>query len=138
MTLPIECLRFLWLMGFSLTISLQNKLRRAVPRRSLVFQVIRRSFILIMLGLILNSNKNMSTIAELRFPGVLQRIGITYLIVGLLEVTFTKRIEPEVSEMFYLISVIFNTNYLNSFEACPFQSTTHSRLNKIYSSFSCS
>lgn len=84
-------------MGLSLTISLQGKLRRAVPRRSLIFQVIRRSLILIFLGMILNSNQNMSTIADLRFPGVLQRIGITYLIVGLLEVAFTKRTDVEVS-----------------------------------------
>lgn len=90
-------------MGLSLAVSLQSRLRRGVPRRSLVFQVIRRSFILILLGLILNSNHNMSTIAELRYPGVLQRIGITYLIVGLLEVAFTRRIETEVSYILDLV-----------------------------------
>lgn len=83
-------------MGLSLTVSLQSKLRRAVPRRQMVFQVIRRSFILILFGVIINSNKNMSTIADLRFPGVLQRIGITYLVVGILEVIFTKRVEIDV------------------------------------------
>nr|CAH7743930.1 unnamed protein product [Callosobruchus chinensis] len=87
---------FLWVMGFSLSISLQNKLRRAVPRRHLLCQVLKRSLILVLLGLILNSNKNMSTIADLRFPGVLQRIGICYLVVGLLEGFFTKRTELEV------------------------------------------
>ncbi|CAH1179590.1 unnamed protein product [Phaedon cochleariae] len=86
---------FLWLMGLSLTVSVQNKLRSLVPRRLMIFQVIRRSLILLLLGLILNSNKNMSTIAELRFPGVLQRLGLTYLVVGLLEVVFTKRTEIE-------------------------------------------
>lgn len=84
-------------MGLSLTVSFQNKLRRAVPRRQMVFHVIRRSFTLILLGIILNSNKNMSTIADLRFPGVLQRIGMTYLVVGILEVIFTKRTEIDVS-----------------------------------------
>lgn len=78
-------------MGFSLSISLQNKLRRAIPRRQLFIDVIRRSFILILLGIIINSNQNLSTIANLRFPGVLQRCGFTYFIVGMLEVTFAKR-----------------------------------------------
>ncbi|KAJ8949967.1 hypothetical protein NQ318_002375 [Aromia moschata] len=66
-----------------------------LPRRQIIFHIIRRSFVLIFIGLILNSNQNMSTIADLRFPGVLQRIGITYFIVGILEVIFTKRSEVE-------------------------------------------
>ncbi|XP_023026506.2 heparan-alpha-glucosaminide N-acetyltransferase [Leptinotarsa decemlineata] len=86
---------FLWLMGLSLTISLQKKFRYLIPKRVMIFTVIRRSFILIAIGLILNSNKNMSTIEDLRFPGVLQRIGLTYLVVGILEIAFTKRTEVD-------------------------------------------
>lgn len=81
----------------SLSISLQSKLRRAVPRRTLVVHVIRRFIILLLLGIVINSNKNLSTIADIRLPGVLQRIAFTYLIVGLLEVCLTKRMEIEVS-----------------------------------------
>lgn len=80
-------------MGVSLVVSLKNRLRHAVPRRHLVFHVLQRSFILILLGIILNSHGNPATLNQLRFPGVLQRIGITYLIVGLLEIAFTKRTE---------------------------------------------
>lgn len=87
----------MWLMGLSLTVALQKKLHRAVPRRTLVVQVIRRSLVLVFLGIVVNSSKHELTIAELRFPGVLQRFGLTYLIVGLLEVAFTKRVELEVS-----------------------------------------
>lgn len=82
---------FLWLMGMSLSISLNNKLRRAVPRRQLFMQVIRRSLILIFLGVVLNSHGKTTTLVSLRYPGVLQRIGVTYLIVGLIEATFAKR-----------------------------------------------
>ncbi|CAH1098452.1 unnamed protein product [Psylliodes chrysocephalus] len=88
---------FLWLMGLSLTVSIQNKMRALVPKRLMVFQVIRRSLILILLGIIINSNKNLSTIAELRIPGVLQRIGLVYLVVGILEVIFTKRTDIEMA-----------------------------------------
>ncbi|CAG9761570.1 unnamed protein product [Ceutorhynchus assimilis] len=86
---------FLWLMGLSMTVSMQKKLHRAVPRRTIVFQVIRRSLVLLFLGIVVNSSKHILTVAELRLPGVLQRIGITYFVVGMLEVAFTKRIEFE-------------------------------------------
>ncbi|XP_019864996.1 heparan-alpha-glucosaminide N-acetyltransferase-like [Aethina tumida] len=96
---------FLWLMGMSLSISLQSKLRRAVPRRTLIVHVIRRFIILLLLGIVINSNKNLSTIADIRLPGVLQRIAFTYLIVGLLEVCLTKRMEIEnASPIFDIVS----------------------------------
>lgn len=83
-------------MGLSLTVSLQKKLSRAVPRRTLVIQIIRRSLTFIFLGIVINSSKHLLSIAHLRFPGVLQRIGVAYFIVGILEVAFTKRLEIEV------------------------------------------
>lgn len=93
--------RFLWIMGVSLVVSLRNRLRHAVPRRHLFFHILQRSFVLILFGIIINSHGNPATLDKLRFPGVLQRIGITYLIVGLLETAFAKRIETssEVSTM---------------------------------------
>jgi heparan-alpha-glucosaminide N-acetyltransferase len=103
---------FMWLMGVSFAVSLQAKLRRAVPRRQLVINVMRRSFILILLGVIINSNQNLQTIGSLRFPGVLQRIGITYFVVGILEITFTKRSEVEV-RIFIRRSVAVVTSHLN-------------------------
>ncbi|XP_050301066.1 heparan-alpha-glucosaminide N-acetyltransferase-like [Anthonomus grandis grandis] len=86
---------FMWIMGLSLTISLQKKLLRAVPRRTIVFQIIRRSLILIFLGVVINSSHHEMTVDHLRLPGVLQRFGFTYFIVGMLEIIFTKRIEIE-------------------------------------------
>lgn len=80
-------------MGVSLVISFRNRLRHAVPRRHLVFHVLQRSFILILFGIVLNSHEHPITLTKLRFPGVLQRIGFTYLIVGLLEAAFSKRTE---------------------------------------------
>lgn len=83
-------------MGLSLTVSMHKKLQRAVPRRTLVFQVLRRSVLLLFLGVVVNSSKHVLSIAELRFPGVLQRFAVTYCIVGLLEIAFSKRIDIDV------------------------------------------
>ncbi|CAG9862798.1 unnamed protein product [Phyllotreta striolata] len=96
---------FVWLMGFSLSVSLQRKIRTLVPKRLMIFQVIRRSFILMLLGIVINSNANLSTIADLRIPGVLQRIGIVYLVVGILEVVFTRRTEVEMASWIHDVAV---------------------------------
>lgn len=82
--------RFLWVMGFSLTISISNKLHKAVPRKQLYIQIVRRTAILVLLGVVVKSHGKMRPLHSIRFPGILQRIGVTYLIVGLLEITFTK------------------------------------------------
>lgn len=98
-------------MGFSIIISLRNRLRSAMPRRQIIMQIVYRSIILMLIGLILNSHGRKSELDDLRFPGVLQRIGITYLVVGLLEAVFTKRSPNyEVNQFFYSIfSVSFQT-----------------------------
>lgn len=78
-------------MGFSLSVSYKKKLRHAVPRRQIIFSVIRRSAILIALGVMLNSHGKTEALASIRYPGVLQRIGVSYLIVGILEASLAKR-----------------------------------------------
>jgi heparan-alpha-glucosaminide N-acetyltransferase len=85
------CARFLWIMGASMAISLRSHLRRSLSRKRLFLKVLRRSFILVALGVILNSNGNMkNSIANLRLPGVLQRIGLSYFIVASLETVLMK------------------------------------------------
>lgn len=81
--------RFAWIMGVGLALSIQSKLRNSVPRRSIFVSVLLRSLILISLGLVLNSFKN-NNILKLRIPGVLQRLGVSFFIVGTLEACFLR------------------------------------------------
>jgi predicted acyltransferase len=54
-------------------------------------KVLQRSFILVALGVILNSTGNKkNSIANLRLPGVLQRIGLAYFIVAFIETVLMK------------------------------------------------
>lgn len=87
--------RFAWLMGMSTNISLRARLRTAIPRKQLVLQIFYRSCILIFLGIVLNSHLRRTDLEDLRFPGVLQRLGIAYFFVGLLEALFAKRANIE-------------------------------------------
>ena len=85
---------FIWIMGVSLAISTQSQLRNSLPRQRLVLRVIKRSLILVCLGLIINSSQP-SDLRTLRLPGVLQRFGLTYLVVGLTESLLLPRQYPE-------------------------------------------
>lgn len=79
----------------SITIALRARLRTAMPRKELAIQVLQRSFILIFLGIVLNSHLRKTDLEDLRLPGVLQRLGLAYLCVALLETVFAKRANVE-------------------------------------------
>ena len=85
---------FVWIMGVSLVISTQSQLRNSVPRKKIVLRVIKRSIILVFLGLIINSEGS-NDLRTFRLPGVLQRFGLTYIIVGCTEAMLLPRQFPE-------------------------------------------
>ena len=60
---------FMWIMGVSLVLSMQNQLRNSVPRSQLVKNVIRRSLILFFLGLVVNSIGGHNDFRTMRIPG---------------------------------------------------------------------
>ncbi|XP_049771067.1 heparan-alpha-glucosaminide N-acetyltransferase-like [Schistocerca cancellata] len=79
---------FMWIMGLSLAISLRTQLRSSKPRLHVLGHVLRRSLFLIALGVILNSCGNHGTkpdVKTLRLPGVLQRLGVCYMVIGTIE-----------------------------------------------------
>ncbi|XP_073978229.1 heparan-alpha-glucosaminide N-acetyltransferase-like isoform X2 [Rhodnius prolixus] len=78
---------FAWIMGTSIMLSLNAHLRNSVTKGTLLMKVFLRSLALCAIGIILNSIKNNNTVT-LRFPGVLQRLALAYLIVASLETLF--------------------------------------------------
>ncbi|MBN1938902.1 MAG: DUF1624 domain-containing protein [Candidatus Aminicenantes bacterium] len=69
---------FLFIVGMAMTFSFGRRLREFAAPGSLYPKILKRSFILIALGLLLQLIPDFSP-ATLRFPGVLQRIGLCYL-----------------------------------------------------------
>lgn len=69
---------FLWIVGVAVPLSIGRRLEMGEPRSAAVWRIVRRSIILVGLGLALNGfpHYDLSTI---RIPGVLQRIGVCYL-----------------------------------------------------------
>jgi predicted acyltransferase len=70
---------FLWIVGVSLTLSFARRVERGDDRGRLLLHVLRRSALIFGVGLFLNAVPRFD-FSTLRIPGVLQRIGICYLV----------------------------------------------------------
>jgi len=69
-------------MGFSSVLSITKRLQKGTSRQQLLLQLLKRSVIIFVLGLIINSFP-FNDLANIRIPGVLQRIAIVNLVCGL-------------------------------------------------------
>jgi predicted acyltransferase len=74
---------FLFIVGAVFPFSLLKRAEKGESRKSIYFHVVKRSLILILLGLIAGGVLGFD-FAAMRWAGVLQRIGICYLLVALL------------------------------------------------------
>lgn len=82
---------FAWIMGVGIALSVRSKLRSGSGRSSIIYaKVFVRVEYLIILGLFF-SNIRSNNLTTFRFPGVLQRLAFSYLIVAFLESILMKR-----------------------------------------------
>ncbi|XP_037554208.1 heparan-alpha-glucosaminide N-acetyltransferase [Nematolebias whitei] len=85
---------FVFIMGTSITLSVNSLLRAGSSRCSLLRKVMRRSVLLFLIGIfIINPNYCQGPLSwdNLRIPGVLQRLAWSYLVVASLDVMVAKR-----------------------------------------------
>ncbi len=81
---------FLVMVGLSLTLSFAARLNRGVTHAALAKHALRRSLWLIGIGLAVNGFPSYQ-LRELRLPGILQRIGVCYLLISLLYLALYRR-----------------------------------------------
>jgi predicted acyltransferase len=81
---------FLFIVGVSMTLSFAARLRRGSARRELARHVALRSLAILVVGLFLNVFPHFH-FATMRYPGVLQRIAVCYLIAGLFVLVTARR-----------------------------------------------
>lgn len=72
---------FLFCIGAAMPLSLEKRLRDAPGRGPILAHILWRSLALVALGLLINAYPHFDW-AHVRLPGVLQRIGVTYGLVG--------------------------------------------------------
>ncbi|NXX88924.1 HGNAT acetyltransferase, partial [Centropus bengalensis] len=90
---PALTSRFVFIMGTSIALALGSMLRRGASKWRVLGKILWRSFLLILLGIIVvNPNYCLGPLSwdNLRIPGVLQRLGFSYLVVAALELLFTR------------------------------------------------
>ncbi|KAK7166540.1 hypothetical protein R3I93_006332 [Phoxinus phoxinus] len=84
---------FVFIMGTSICLSLSGSIRRGVKRTHLLWRIVWRSLQLFLIGvIIINPNYCQGPLSwdSLRIPGVLQRLGFTYLVVAVLDLAVAK------------------------------------------------
>jgi predicted acyltransferase len=81
---------FLFIVGVSIVFALESKKADPALHRALITGIIRRAVILFSIGLILSLFPYFN-FATVRIPGVIQRIAVVYLIVGLLYIYQTRK-----------------------------------------------
>jgi len=77
---------FVFIVGITTHLSLAARERQGAPSGAITAQILRRGGLIILLGLLLQAFPYLplTRITELRFPGVLQRIGVCYMAAALL------------------------------------------------------
>ncbi|MFT4113253.1 acyltransferase family protein [Silvibacterium sp.] len=74
---------FLFIMGISMALSFESRLRKGRSRGEIVAEAVRRAAVIVLIGLILNALPFFH-LSTLRFCGVMQRIGVCYLLAALI------------------------------------------------------
>ena len=74
---------FLFIVGIAITLSLSKRKLRGDNQKTLIINILRRSLILFLLGLVLSGFPYFD-LSTIRIPGVLQRIAVVYLVTSIL------------------------------------------------------
>ena len=75
---------FLFMAGVSTPFSVGRELEKGKSRAQLLLRVVKRTLILILLGLWVNNGLKIQPIADIRFASVLGRIGIAYMVANII------------------------------------------------------
>lgn len=84
---------FLFMAGVSTPFSVGRELEKGKNKQQLVLRVIKRAFILVLLGLVVNNGLNIMPVSEIRFASVLGRIGIAYMFANIIYLYSSERMQ---------------------------------------------
>lgn len=82
---------FMWIMGFCIPIALSSQLSRGLSKFEMSWAILKRSILLFLIGVALNTLGAVTQLEKIRIFGVLQRFGVAYLVVALLFLFLTPR-----------------------------------------------
>jgi predicted acyltransferase len=79
---------FLFIVGLALPFAIQSRLRRGESKKTILNHMLRRTLLLIVLGLVFNGILKMH-FSDFRYTGVLQRVALSYIFAAIITL-FTK------------------------------------------------
>jgi predicted acyltransferase len=112
---------FLFIVGISITLAFARRVETGTGERELLLKVIKRAAIIFALGLFLNGFPYFN-LAEIRIAGVLQRIGVCYLVTSLIFIKTSWRTQAITTGALLLLywflmtvipALVFGTNDLS-------------------------
>ncbi|XP_037093972.1 heparan-alpha-glucosaminide N-acetyltransferase-like [Pollicipes pollicipes] len=74
---------FMWIMGVCIPLSLGSQIRKEKSMTKIIYHIFKRSWWLLLIGVVLNSLGGYMRLETYRIPGVLQRFAVTYLVMAL-------------------------------------------------------
>ena len=75
---------FLFLAGVATPYSIGKQIEKGKSKNELLYRIIKRGFILVVLGIIYNNGLEIMPISEIRFGSVLSRIGLAYMFANII------------------------------------------------------
>jgi predicted acyltransferase len=86
---------FLFMAGVSTPFSIGKQLEKGRTRKQILYKVIKRSLILVLLGLVVNNGLEIRPIADIRFGSVLGRIGLAYMFANIIYL-YTSKLRTQI------------------------------------------
>lgn len=84
---------FLFIAGVATPYSVGRELEKGVDRNKLLLLIIKRSLILVVLGIVYNNGLMINPLDKIRFPSVLGRIGLAYMFANIIYLYAGKKVQ---------------------------------------------
>ncbi|MFT3946670.1 MAG: DUF5009 domain-containing protein [Agriterribacter sp.] len=85
---------FMFLSGISSVFSIDAQFRKGNNRKQIITRIIKRGVILMLLGIFYNNGLNIKPLAEIRFPSVLGKIGLSYIFASIIYLYAKEKTQP--------------------------------------------
>ncbi|KAF7399575.1 hypothetical protein HZH68_008167 [Vespula germanica] len=92
---------FMWIMGVCIPIAMSSQLSRGVLKLEMFFGILKRSILLFLIGVALNTLASIPQLEKIRIFGVLQRFGVAYLVVALMFLFLTPRKPKKIQSLMH-------------------------------------
>ncbi len=105
---------FLFISGVSTPYSVGREIDKGVENQKILLRIIKRGFILVLLGIIYNNGLQFKELSHIRFPSVLGRIGLAYMLACIIYVYANQR-----WQYIWFVGILIGYWLLLKFNAAP-------------------